>query len=96
MAQENHRYMELQKACGILASEMECSMLFALGMVRRQQLRLKDKRAIMFYTGAILSIVGDDTPFSDKKAIDYGIEDSIKLSLETIVQLAKKDTSISG
>ncbi|NOY08766.1 MAG: nucleoside phosphorylase [Spirochaetes bacterium] len=39
MAAEHERYMRILKDSGVLASEMECSMLFTLGAVFNQQLR---------------------------------------------------------
>ncbi len=100
MAEENKRYMELLKASGVLASEMECSLLFTLGMVFDKQLKstvtnYKDYRnlgpGMSFKTGAVLAIIGDDSAFSDDRKVSEAIEKAVKLGLETVRELAKAE-----
>ncbi len=103
MREENTRYMKLLKASGVLASEMECSLLFSLGNVFNTQLvqkKIKSSRSIptelqsFFLTGAILAVVGDDSAFSDPKEIAKAEERAITLGIETIKELAKKELEI--
>ena len=87
MADENKRYMDLLKASGVLASEMECSLLFTLGMIFDK--KLKEKTKIGFKTGAVLAVIGDDSAFSDDSAVNMAIDKAINLGIETIKELAK-------
>lgn len=61
--EEHKNYMALLEACGCLASEMECGILFTLGQVHRVR------------TGAVLAVLGGhDIPFGDKAKGDIGVE----------------------
>ncbi len=48
MAAEHERYMSILKDSGVLASEMECSMLFTLGAVFNQQLITRRTESTQF------------------------------------------------
>ncbi len=104
MKEENRRYMQLLRASGVLASEMECSLLFTLGNVFNTQLlreTVKGKLSInqfgsssskeRFLVGAILAVVGDDSAFSNPEQIAKAEERAITLGIETIKEMAKID-----
>lgn len=101
MAAEHERYMKLLRDSGVLASEMECSMLFTLGAVFDQQLKsakakvLKEGEAEyrvkpedQFLTGAVLAIIGDDSAFSDDILVAETVDNAVKVGIETVRQLA--------
>ncbi len=103
LREENTRYMQILKNSGILASEMECSLLFTLGNVFNTKLiqkRLKESKTALpkpadsFLTGAILAVVGDDSAFSDPEEITKAEHRAITLGIETIKQLAKKELGL--
>jgi uridine phosphorylase len=83
LKEENRRFMEQLAACGVLASEMECSMLFTLAAVFSREL-LQDGSNQEVEAGALLSIIGDETAFGTPQQIREAEERSILLGLETI------------
>ncbi len=102
MKDENTRYMKLLKDSGILASEMECSLLFSLGHIFNSQLQREikpnqpgpSKPENSFLTGAILAVVGDDSAFSNPEDIANAERKAITLGIETIKQLAKEELGL--
>jgi uridine phosphorylase len=85
LAQENRRYMEQLAGCGVLASEMECSILFSLAAVFTQELRAQgDENEVE--AGALLSIIGDNTAFGSKPQIREAVERSVKVGVATIIE----------
>lgn len=93
MAEEHRRYVKLLHDSGVIASEMECSLLFTLGEVMTQEIIMKTGRFPVHpkdrvLTGAVLSIIGDDSPFADPNLAAKTVENSIMAVLETIRILA--------
>ena len=82
---ENERYMKTLKAGGILASEMETSILFTLGGIF--DFESKKKQGGPLLTGAVLSIIGDDSPFGDKDLEEATVKESISFVFKTIENL---------
>ena len=75
------RRWDIWKRARVLATEMECSLLFTLGNIRGWR------------TGGILAVIGltagdDSQPVIDKTA---GVDDAIKTALKAITILAEKD-----
>lgn len=89
MAAENRAYMELLVQAGTLASEMESSQLFVLAALATQRALKAGKGPIL--AGAILGVVGDDSPFADAEAEKRGVEGAVDLAFETIRQLAAQE-----
>lgn len=79
---ENEEYMRLMKEGGVLASEMETSILFTLGQIYGQQNRRAGRAPVL--TGAVLAVIGGSTPFGDKDTEASAIEAAISFSLRTI------------
>lgn len=89
MAAHNREYMELLINAGTLASEMESSQLFILSSLFNHRLRaLGDGPAHRVVAGAVLGVVGDDSPFASPEAAAAAVESSIDLAFETVLQLA--------
>ena len=88
-AEEHEKYMSLLKRCGVIASEMECSQLFTLGMTLTQELidNSDSKSIIGLDVASILSIIGDDAPFSDESLVKKVIDETIELSFKSLHQL---------
>ena len=97
---ENDEYIKVLHQAGVLATEMECDQIFILNELLNARLHLADPHAPSAYAGALLTIVGDDTPFSDKDTvIADAVAAAIELGLETTRQLYyidKKYTSLYG
>ncbi len=96
LASEHWRYTKILHDAGIIASEMECSLLFTLGAVMTQEQIMKTKQYPVtnkqkILTGAILSIIGDDDPFSDPDIAAKTVDLSIQAGLETIRILAANE-----
>jgi uridine phosphorylase len=81
--QENRRFMEQLADCGVLASEMECSILFTLASVFSQQLRAQGFPERV-EAGALLSIIGDRTAFGTEEQIKAAVRQSVSVGLETV------------
>lgn len=84
---ENEEYMRLLKEGGVLASEMETSILFTLGQIYSQQNRRAGAAPIL--TGAVLAVIGGDTPFGDKDTEASAIDAAISFALRTVEVLNK-------
>jgi len=74
---EHKKYMELLEACGCLASEMECGILFTLGQVHRVR------------TGSLLAVIGGKhIPFSsDPTKRDRAEERTCAISIMSLAYL---------
>jgi uridine phosphorylase len=75
------RRWSIWKRAGVLATEMECSLLFALGSIRNWR------------TGAVLAVIGltageNSHPVIDKAA---GVDEAIQIALNALVLLAQRD-----
>jgi uridine phosphorylase len=82
MGRENEEYMKLLKAAGVLASEMETSILFTLGQIFSQQNIKSGKPPVL--TGAVLAVIGGFTPFGDKETEALATNAAISFCLKTI------------
>lgn len=83
--QENEAYMQQLKQGGVLASEMETSILFALGQIYSQENRKNGDLEVL--TGAVLAIIGGDTPFGSKDVEAAAIDTSITFCMKTVEEL---------
>lgn len=95
MAEKNAEYMKVLRNAGILASEMESSQLFTLSALFDHQMSKYSQdngRRNRVFCGAILGIVGDDQPFAASEDVQSAIDDSVRLVLETVRQMAEDDT----
>lgn len=90
LKEENLRYMKLLQAGGVIASEMETSILFTLGSLFGVEDRKNN--TIPTLTGAVLAILGDETPFGDKTLADEAIDEAISFTMKTVTNLHKKRT----
>jgi uridine phosphorylase len=72
-AAENKRYLEILRDCGVLASEMETASLFvrtAIAAAARKNQETRDQDIKLPRAAALLAIIGDDEPFSDRDHTD--------------------------
>lgn len=84
LAPENERYMSVLRSLGVLASEMEASHLFILGLSQScGDSASCEEGAGHFAAGCILGIIGGDEPFEEdtegrrlavQRSIDVGVE----------------------
>lgn len=92
MAAHNREYMTLLINAGTLASEMESSQLFVLSSLFNHRLRQEgDGPANRVVAGAILGVVGDDSPFAAPEAAAAAVETSIDLAFKTVLALAEDE-----
>jgi len=108
MALEHERYMKILRDSGVLASEMECSMLFTIGAVFDRQLKsakLENTKGQahgsyrfgpedQFLTGAVLAVIGDDSAFSDDILVAETVDNAVKAGIETVKQLAVSEMGL--
>ncbi len=84
--QENTEYMKNLHLSGVLASEMETSHLFILSTLNNYKFKNLNNSDLL--AGSILTIVGDDRPFSNNnEQIQNGINKGIELGIETIKEM---------
>ncbi|MFA6037721.1 MAG: nucleoside phosphorylase [Legionellales bacterium] len=93
---ENEDYVQYLKKAGVLASEMECSILFILSSIMgfhlAEDFKLPQHKII---TGAILAIVGtDEDAVCETQEAGQSIERAIDLAFETFKQLYVKEANI--
>lgn len=89
MAVHNREYMTLLINAGTLASEMETSQLFVLSSLFNHRLiQQGDGPQNRVVAGAILGVVGDDSPFASPEAAASAVSNSIDMAFETVLQLA--------
>lgn len=89
---ENKIYMNTMQSAGVLATEMECAQLFVLTALANARLQATKITHPKILSGAILSVIGDDTPFSaNESEVENIIETSIQLGIETTKLLFQKD-----
>ncbi|MNY11121.1 Uridine phosphorylase [compost metagenome] len=90
--EENHAYMKVLSAAGVLASEMETAQLFVLASLYNHQLRQQGEgHAHQVLAGAVLGVVGDDRPFATPEEERRAVDGSVDLVLETVRQLAAEE-----
>ncbi|HOQ07947.1 MAG TPA: nucleoside phosphorylase [Clostridiales bacterium] len=82
---ENEEYMQILKDSGVLASEMETSILFTLGQIYSHQFIKEGGRPVL--TGAVLAVIGGSTPFSDEATEKAAIDAAISFCLKTVEAL---------
>jgi uridine phosphorylase len=79
---ENEEYMRVLKDGGVLASEMETSILFTLGQIYSHQYISEGTAPVL--TGAVLAVIGGSTPFGDKDTEASAIDAAISFCLKTV------------
>ena len=79
---ENEEYMRILKDGGVLASEMETSILFTLGQLYSQQFIKEGGSPVL--TGAVLAVIGGTTPFAGKSIEAAATEAAISFCPKTI------------
>jgi uridine phosphorylase len=85
LADDHARYRALLTSFGVLASEMEASLLFTLGSVFGQTLRATGEKVLM---GAALTILGETHEYTDMAAQkDEAVNGLIELGLEAVRRL---------
>jgi uridine phosphorylase len=92
-APENERFMEQLKASGVLASEMETSMLFTLAQVYTQQLRSEAEsegrsEPLAVEAGSVLGVIGDESAFGTAEEAAATTDLVVNVGLETVRQRA--------
>lgn len=87
LADDNQKYMDVLRSAGVLASEMETSLLFLLGSLYNNN--CINQCSAKCTVGAILSIIGDDSAFkrSDHTKV---ISNSISFCESVVFALRKK------
>lgn len=90
---ENHEYMERLHRMGVLATEMESSHMFILSDVHSRSVvplsRQYDETDIV-KSGAVLAVIGDDSPFASKADVERTEAAAIDLSIEAALEFFRK------
>lgn len=94
MRNRNEDYMQILKGAGAIASEMESSQLFILSSLFNHELiKLGSSEKVL--GGTVLSIIGDDDPFTSKELADIAIQRGMDFSIDVIKELASSELNFS-
>jgi uridine phosphorylase len=88
LAKKNADYMTQLKNAGVIASEMEASMLFTLCNIsdaRRKNRDLFSKDRIL--AGAICSVLGEEDDFGDPTMVQKMIQEMIEIGIQSFFEL---------
>ena len=90
---QNQAYMQMLRDAGVLASEMEASLLFTLAAIYEHQLRLRgyDFKTSRIKTGAVCVVLGEGADFGAKETLSRITDEVVKISIHTILELAKEE-----
>ena len=94
LAKENEEYMKILTDAGVLASEMEASMLFTLATIFNHEMQLKHKSSLPSFqikAGAICLIIGEGDDFGSDEDLKKNTIKVIDFSLQTVKELAGKE-----
>lgn len=87
LREEHLRYRRLLTDSGVLASEMECATLFALGGVSDQAAQLRQP-PVRVRVGAVLAVIGGaDAGFARTQAAEDAVDEAIHLGLSALQRL---------
>ncbi len=89
MSQENQRYMQILRDAGVIATEMESSMLFILAEIWDHKMKKAKMGRVL--AGALCAVVGEGSDFGSKEAIAKTTKNLIELSKHTFFELSKKE-----
>ena len=95
MLKQNREYMQILRDAGVLASEMEASMLFTLAAIYEHQLRthgLSDKES-RIKAGAVCVVLGEGSDFGTQEALNRITDEVVQIALHTVLELAKTEKS---
>jgi uridine phosphorylase len=92
---EHKRYMQVLESLGVVASEMEASLLFTLANVHGNQVKKVSEvsTSAEIACACVCAIVGDDSPFADPAKQKKAVEAAIKLALKAVCVLAEQEKS---
>lgn len=97
MAIQNKEYMDILKRAGVMASEMEASLLFVLTSLFNHKIIMdgKDPEKDLIKSGCICLLIGGKEGFGDPEAIKRNTEQMTLLCKQTIFELAKMEKVIA-
>lgn len=88
---ENKDYMANMRKAGVLATEMECSQLFILSSLLQTEESVKMTFRRESQCGAILAIIGDNTPITMGSEPIAAIDKAIEIGITAIKILASEE-----
>ncbi len=95
LAKQNKAYMEILEDAGVLASEMEASLLFILTNLADHHLRTQGKgNGFRALAGALCSIVGVGPLWATKEEMKKMTMELTDLSIQTYIELSKLENKL--
>ncbi len=92
MSGEQENYMNIMRRAGVLASEMETSILFVLSSIFNYELAQQGEGIQhRVLSGAVLSIVGETDDFANSDVIADVEAQGVNVAINTIKELAKEE-----
>lgn len=93
---DNAEYMENLKKSGVLATEMESSLIFTLcNLLSYRSTNQFTNLRNQIKAGAVLAIVGDKTPFSEIKIkVDSALEKAVDIGIQSIKRMYEIDCGV--
>ena len=99
MVAENMLYMQTLQGLGVVASEMEASMLFMLASVHTKNRAVPvsgNGSANTVQCGTILGVIGDAEPFAPADKVAEAMTNAMKLAMQTLQTLAAMEKEAHG
>ncbi|MCL5260608.1 MAG: nucleoside phosphorylase [Gammaproteobacteria bacterium] len=97
LSKQNKEYMDVVRNSGVLASEMESSIIFILTSVFNYLSKLKNNfhdcynPANIIKSGTICVVLGEGEDFGTPDMLKKMDQDAIRLSLQTIIELSQNE-----
>ena len=90
---ENTRYMKILMDAGVLASEMEASMLFTLSSLYDNEISKKNNKERVL-SGAVCMIISAGPGFVDEKTMKTYTNEITDLAIHTFLELNKNEKNL--
>ncbi len=94
LASQNTQYMKVLMDAGVLASEMESSMLFTLAALHENELLKQKKKNYKILAGTICFIISAGPGFADEKNIKKYTEELTEMAKHTFFELNKNENNL--
>jgi uridine phosphorylase len=96
-SQANRKYMGLLRRSGVLASDMEASMLFVLSSLfehKFNQRKFPHNECNKIKSGAVCVVLGEGTDFGSEQSLERMTTELIQFAKYTIIELARLESDL--
>jgi uridine phosphorylase len=93
LLQHNRAYMQTMRDAGVLASEMEASMMFTLAGIYQHEQRMRGHslKDCQIKTGVVCVVLGEGSDYGTAEALAKITQEVSEIAVHTILELAKQE-----